>query len=52
MIRKVVDNNGSLRLTIPQSIVDLYELSPNDKVKWGISTENGALTLQFIKEDK
>lgn len=51
MKRKIIDNDGGLRITIPQSFVDLYKLTPNDKVQWGISDEKGVVTLRFIKEE-
>lgn len=51
MKRKLIDDGKGLRITIPKSIVDLYQLTPNDKVQWGVSDEKGVFTLKFIKEE-
>lgn len=51
MKRKLIDNDNGLRISVPKAFIDLYHLTPNDKVQWGFPNENGEVTIRFIKEE-
>ena len=48
---KLVRNAGSIRTTVPSSMIDLLDLTEGDKLCWEFDSEKGALiTVSPIKK--
>lgn len=47
--RSIIKNGKSYHVTVPQSIVQVFNITNEDKVKWRYDKENDCFIIKLIK---